>query len=34
MQLYGVDPATVAEATKIILREHLDMNRRCPKSTQ
>ncbi len=34
MQLYGVDPATVAEATKIIvgedLADHLDMNFGCP----
>lgn len=34
MQLYGVDPATIAEATKIIVGEdradHIDMNFGCP----
>ncbi|WP_243726618.1 tRNA dihydrouridine synthase DusB [Actinocrispum wychmicini] len=34
MQLYGVDPATVAEATKIVVGEdradHVDMNFGCP----
>jgi tRNA-dihydrouridine synthase len=37
LQLYGVDPATIAEATKIIVGEdradHIDMNFGCPKST-
>jgi nifR3 family TIM-barrel protein len=34
MQLYGVDPATIAEATKIVVGEdradHIDMNFGCP----
>jgi tRNA-dihydrouridine synthase len=34
MQLYGVDPATIGEATKIIVGEnradHVDMNFGCP----
>jgi tRNA-dihydrouridine synthase len=34
---YRVDPATIAEATKIIvdedLADHVDMNFGCPKST-
>jgi tRNA-dihydrouridine synthase len=37
LQLYGVDLATIAEATKIIvgedLADHVDMNFGCPKST-
>jgi tRNA-dihydrouridine synthase len=34
LQLYGVAPATIAEATKIIVGENLaDMNFGCPKST-
>jgi len=38
MQLYGVDPATMSEAVKIVLGEgladHVDANFGCPMSTQ
>jgi tRNA-dihydrouridine synthase len=38
MQLYGVDPVTMSEATKIIVgggpADHIDMNFGCPHSTQ
>jgi len=38
MQLYGVDPKNVGEATRMIvdenLADHMDMNFGCPKSTR